>query len=460
MTGLTLSPLCFLLALAQATPPAPKHSWIADVRAARSTLLGKEVRVLGTVVDIRSTSAEARRGLYRLIDESDREGVLIRTTRLPRQGGTFEVRTLMAREQPEGALLLEEVSRVQIDAPPILPKIVTFASAGLVLLLGVLLFRAIREERRYLVSPPLWLLPDAGPYGKSAPAGGAPAPALRYDADLEEADRRRKEELRGTRRRLARMVLAALFGLVVGAGWLTATRPSQSVIPPFLLLDANEVVVPTSNMVGGPADTTLADRPIETSITPPAPAPLPAPRDTGRSAGSAKPVPAPPPGTRRDSVVVQRPEVVPFPAPAPAPAPPPPPPPPPPAPEVRKRSAEEERVLATEAIAAGINRIVAAANGKRTTELLVLLPDAMAGDQGRLERFVNFVKGFAPRATLGAVEPLALEEEQGQARFTVSFVWRGDFGVERRKAARFTGVVRRQGDEWRFEGARLLDAVP
>jgi hypothetical protein len=39
-------------------------------------------------------------------------------------------------------------------------------------------------------------------------------------------------------------------------------------------------------------------------------------------------------------------------------------------------------------------------------------------------------------------------------------VWRGDFGVERRRAGRFAGVVRRAGEEWRFDGARLLDAVP
>jgi hypothetical protein len=84
----------------------------------------------------------------------------------------------------------------------------------------------------------------------------------------------------------------------------------------------------------------------------------------------------------------------------------------------------------------------------------------MAGDPGRLERFVGLVKGFAPRASLGTVEPLGLADDLGEVRFTVTFVWRGDFGVERRKAGRFVGVVRRQEGGWRFVGARLLDAIP
>lgn len=104
--------------------------------------------------------------------------------------------------------------------------------------------------------------------------------------------------------------------------------------------------------------------------------------------------------------------------------------------------------------------MVAAINGKQTAQLLTLLPATMARDPGRLERFLDLVREFAPRATLGTIEAMSLAEDRGEATFAVSFTWRGDFGVERRKAGRFSGVVRRQEGGWRFEGARLLDAVP
>ena len=62
--------LLTLLSL-QAAPPAPKHTWIADLKANRALLGKAELRVQGEVVDIRSTSAETDLGFYRIIDASD-----------------------------------------------------------------------------------------------------------------------------------------------------------------------------------------------------------------------------------------------------------------------------------------------------------------------------------------------------------------------------------------------------
>jgi hypothetical protein len=453
--------------------PSGDHSWIADIKAKRESLAGGQVRIEGVVVDIRSTASEARRGLFRLIDESDREGVLVRTGELPTDGGAYRVRATIAQQQPpDGSLLLEEVSREPADPRSPLPALLALASALAILVLAVLAVKAVRAERRYLVSPPLWLLPDAGPYGKSEPKaqeGSGPRPILSYDPDLEETDRRQRDALVRRRRTLVRALVLAVFSLTVSGAWLMADRPSGAPVPAFILIDANEqvAVAPPRSL-----DTVFADRPIEQRFDsllsprpvrpdtvgprrPPATVPV-APQRRSDTAAAA-----PGPLARPDLVLPPVPAPSPAPAPAPPPAAPPSPPPapvPPPAPPPRDPA--EERRLAGEVLQGGISRVVAAINGKQTAQLLTLLPAAMTRDPGRLERFLDLVREFAPRATLGTVEAMSLAEDRGEATFAVSFTWRGDFGVERRKAGRFSGVVRRQEGGWRFEGARLLDAVP
>jgi len=451
--------LASALVLGQSLPSA-NHTWIADVKANRASLVGKEVRVEGLVVDIRSTASEGRRGLYRLIDESDREGVLVRTTDLPAGGGAYRVRSMVASRQPaDGSLLLEEISRKQTDKRSSLPIVLALLSGITLVVLAALTIRAIRTERQYLVSPPLWLLPNAGPYGKNAPAATG-QPSLTYNPDLEESDRRQRDNLKTRRRTLLRALVVALITLSVSGAWLVAGKPSSAPIPAFILIGADEMVA----VVPPPApilDTLFADRPIEQHFDSTLTEKLPR-RDTAnprRPPVTVLAVPNRRPDTTTRTPVPASP-LPPSPLPA-SPLPPSPvPPSPAPAPAPAAPDPEEERRLATGAAAEGIGRVVTAINGKRVTELLVLVPEEMAGDPARLERFVGLVKGFGPRATLGGVEPLALADDRGEARFTVSFVWRGDFGVERRKTGRFIGVVRRQEGEWRFAGARLLDAIP
>ena len=111
-------------------------------------------------------------------------------------------------------------------------------------------------------------------------------------------------------------------------------------------------------------------------------------------------------------------------------------------------------------LAEAVNTLIAAINGRRMSELAVLLPEALAGDLGRRERFVRLVREFQPRATLGTLQNMSMAEGRGEAVFAVSFSWRGDFGVASRKTGRFLGIVRRDNTGWHFSGARLLDAVP
>lgn len=104
--------------------------------------------------------------------------------------------------------------------------------------------------------------------------------------------------------------------------------------------------------------------------------------------------------------------------------------------------------------------LVAAINARKTAEVALMVPESMAGDLGRRDRFLKLIKDLGPKASLGAVEEATVTDDRGEARITVSFAWRGDFGVDKKKAGRLLAVVRREGDGWRFEGARLLDAVP
>ena len=105
-------------------------------------------------------------------------------------------------------------------------------------------------------------------------------------------------------------------------------------------------------------------------------------------------------------------------------------------------------------------RLVTAINDKQQADLALLLPEGQAGDRSRLTKFLKLIKDYGPRATLAGVDAPALAGDRGEARFTLSLSWRGDFGVSSRKTGAFLGVLRRADGGWRFEGARLLDNLP
>src|SRR5438132_13754440 len=67
---------CLLSAmvLAVGPGPAPPHTWVADLKANRSGFAAVGVLLEGEVVELRSTSLGSVRGMYRLVDASDRRG--------------------------------------------------------------------------------------------------------------------------------------------------------------------------------------------------------------------------------------------------------------------------------------------------------------------------------------------------------------------------------------------------
>jgi hypothetical protein len=126
----------------------------------------------------------------------------------------------------------------------------------------------------------------------------------------------------------------------------------------------------------------------------------------------------------------------------------------PPAPRV---DMEALRAAAARDLNGGIQRFAQAVAGRQVAEVAGLFAP---GEAKSRERFVQFLKESAPTSTLQATEPVSITETQAEAAFTLLLKWRGDFGVEKKKAVRFQASTGRRGDEWTFAGVRLLENFP
>jgi hypothetical protein len=500
-------------ALTLAPPPGPSHPSIASLKANPAAVASQTFDIDGMVVDIRSTTPMGHSGLYRLVDASDTTGVLVQTADLPANGGAFRVKAKLAEGQPGGQLLsLVEIRRTPTDGRPRIPIVALVLSGLAVLVLAGLAVQAIREQRRYLLALPLWLLPYAAPSGK-ADKGTDSLPALRYEPELEVADRRHHVRLRNRKRGLLTAVGGATALTGLSALWVVSSRPAAPMIPTFVLLAADNSVPPPAPVPvpEAPVPEGVISRPDSggdqtptVRIAPPPPPPPPAiphstvaiakkpvVRDSTPIRRVAPPPPppvappaAPPPSRVTKSVPKTTPATVPQssvggrvtstpPANSPPPAPPPPPPQAPPPPPTQPpptaptpvasppaRSADADRAEAGSVVRGAAARLVAAINAKQDGDLAQLLPEGQAGDRSRLTRFLKLIKDYGPRATLGTVDEPALSGDRAEARFSLSLSWRGDFGVSSRKSGTFLGLLRHTDSGWRFDGARLLDNLP
>jgi hypothetical protein len=473
-------------ALTLAASPGPSHPSIANLKANPAALANQTFDIDGTVVDIRSTTPMGRSGLYRLVDASDTAGVLVQSRNLPANGGAFRVQARLAPGQAAGRLLtLVEIHRRPTDGRPRAPISALVLCVLALLLLAGLAVQAIREQRRYLLALPLWLLPYAAPSGK-ADKGSDSLPALRYEPELEVADRRHHVRLRNRKRGLLTATggAAALTGLSVL--WVVSSRPAAPMIPTFVLLAADNSAPPPAAVpaMQAPVPTGIVTRPDSGGdqtptirIAPPPPAPV----IPGATAAVAKkpvaqdsaavrhtnPPPAPPATTPIALPPTRVAKSVPKAAPAnnPPPAPPPPPqpepqPPPPPTASPPTRSADDDRAEAGSVLRGAAARLVAAINAKQVADLAQLLPEGPAGDGQGLTRFLQLVKDYGPRATLGGVDQPTLAGDHAEGRFSLTLSWRGEFGVSSKKSGMFLGVLRRTDGGWRFDGARMLDNLP
>jgi hypothetical protein len=383
------------------------------------------------------------------------------------------------------------------DSRPLLPLTAAVVSVvGLVMAVR-LLVRARREERRTLIATPLWLLPMPEVSGKEEGAPVPPPPVFHYDPELEAEDMRLRERLERRRQTLTVAVFIASALAVLTTVWAIDSLPSLSKPPAFVFVDAPEST-PTSatplpplpapgksgavpqgddprsegrppqarpNLVQTPGQDVPhkeARAQIESPVTP---APLPLQVN----------LPAPlPPAVSPSSDSSTAPAPAPAPSPAPAPASPPATPAdltpvragsPVSAPAARDSStpardpATEKSLLRAE-LAVAAQRVVQAINGRDLEALDALMSAETASKSGRRDRLLDLVREFSPRATLDTLGGASIAGDRGQASFTISLNWRGDFGVRKRKSGRFVAVALRQDPGWRVQGVTLLDPIP
>jgi len=435
--------------------PTPPKTWIADLKVNREQLGAKAVLLEGNVAEIRSTSPAARAGFYRIIDATDPEGVLLHTNRLPRQGGTLRVLARLAAQQPGGSPpLLDELDQQRVARRPLAPLVLGTVSLGTLLLVMVLLVRAVRAERR--LRPPLWLLPEAGPYGTALGSGDAHQLALWHASQSEGTNRIRRAQLRRRKRRLFRVMLGAIGGDGLSLVWLVITRPASAQVPQFVFLPASDTLV----MAAKPTETGSRDSTPDRvdSVKLALEQSTPVEEKSSRPGGAADSIEK---ARTRDQV--KRPVLPPItpvklpdlnlltPTPAPAPA---------PREEERPRDPESDRTVAIQQLTSGAEQLVDAINSRQFDRVELLLAESLAGDLKRRERFLNLLKRYPATAVLETIEGPTLAENRGEARFTLRLEWRGEFETGYRKIGQFTGLMSRNGGNWRFDGVRLITPVP
>ncbi len=480
--------ILILLALGVPSPGAAQEP-IARIKSAPQDYRERIIRLEGEVVEVRGLTPVSALGIYRLVDPSDGTGVLVRTSRLPETTGPFRV---SARLSPEllsgGSLLLDEVDRNEpLRTPPLLP--ILLAGAGLVaaLVFAGLYWRVRRTERHHHLAPPIWLIPThpSDPAAAEAvlpasPGGTAPdGDTTQFNFQLHYLEQEKASVFIRQKRRLVRGLVAGGAIFLTGAGWFAAVRADQASRPSFVLLGPDAAPIPASGDTAGEGPATPTDDTLVVALEP-----VPIPRSRVPESGAEA---APPPRTRAPSTgapAEARPTPIRDLTQDPVPPDPgrqvavaesvltqpvttaPPPPPPPPPPVVVEREPTPVAVPdpsadlrgATAAIQQGAQRFVSAISRQDLDAIArFYLPGGNAGWRGGL---INHVRDYNPAASLGTVEPPVAGEAGVQAAFAVEFRWRGNFGVERRRAARFTALARRTSEGWSLAGVRLLEAFP
>jgi hypothetical protein len=484
---------------------------IAKVKSAPQDYRDRQIQLEGEVVEIRGLSPRSGRGSYRLIDESDPVGLLVRTASLPESGGPFRVRARLSPELlQDGILLVDELDR-DLTRSPMLPVAFLIGALGFLgcLAMAGMYLRARRTERRLRLGPPTWLIPSAVEEPESAGEHDKGEKPVQFNYRLHYVEQERSSGLEQRKRQLLMGLAGAAVVTATGAGWYAVLRGEDAAKPAFVLT----APAPTETLaVAARTDSAVADsqpapirRPDDTLriglaapvTSRPAPRPVaPAAAETARprpprETATAQPQAVP---ARRDSVPLRR-DTTPFrqdtarvgspvvvvtggaretpvtTQPVPAVQPPPPPatesrPDRDTAPAVRRDTTPSVpppdpaalRRAATAELEAGILRFVNAVQGKQMATVAAAF--SSSGDTRRRDQFVEFLRQNSPSATLKGSGQPAVAESGAETTFIVEFRWRAQFGVERKKDGRFGATARRSGNGWEFGNIRLLEAFP
>jgi hypothetical protein len=476
-------PVLVLAAVAGATTGSSAQApvWVSKVKSAPQDYRDRPILLRGDAVEVRGASPASTHGVYRLVDESDPSGVLIRTSELPTHSGPFEVEARLSAELLSGgSLLLDEVNRrTPLRLMRVLPRIVALAGVVGALIFFGLYLQARQTERRHRLEPPTWLMPTtpepppAWHQAMAVEGGGTPH---HFNYRLEYVTEQHGRALALASRRMGHGLLAAGAIAIAGAGWYLATRAEGADRPMFALLQPETAFNPmmsaavttaepeptagTDSLVlrlGGEATQPQASSRRE----PPAREDQPPPTRVSRRGADTTGKIAPSPALRSQATETVGTGAKPTPRVVEQSLPPPPPPvvvPPADTVVAITPDPETERRAARPILEQGAARFVAAAAGRQMDALGGLYPSG--SNPAWRNRFLAHVRDYAPTVSLGAVDPAVLTESGAEAVFTVSFRWRGNFGVERRRDARFAATAQRVGPGWGFVGVRLLESFP
>ena len=168
------------LAVLDGVPASLAQEWIADIRAVPQRHVNREVSVEGQVMAATPNPAGTTRGTYMLVDDSDPNGIAVRTRDLPPPGRECRVAGTVVQDPATGAFLIDEISRTPIGQPAwLIPALIGLGV--LVLLLGWALVRTLRGSGQVAPTPAhayagATVRPASGP--SAAPTiRPAPAPA-------------------------------------------------------------------------------------------------------------------------------------------------------------------------------------------------------------------------------------------------------------------------------------------
>lgn len=462
---------------------------IARLKSAPQDYRDRQIRLQGEVVEVRALSPRSERGTYRLVDESDPVGILVRTPNLPESGGPFRVRARLAPGLlQDGIVVVEELDRT-LARNNLIPVALGLSGIGFLacLVMVAMYIRTRRSERNLRLGPPMWLIPSAVEEPAAGPESAPGTPPVHFNYRLHYIEQERSAVLDRRKRFLGMALAGTAVIAAVGTGWFVVLRQADAAKPAFVLLAPEPVAsAETGGDLASPDSAVIAQaRPDDTlrvNLQSPVRGPaLPAvplrdttrrrpPRDTAvavRQPAAAQPSTVP---FRQDTARAGQPVVVGGPVretttttPAPVLPPPAPPETTPPvrrdtAPEIPRPDPAALLRSATVELQGGIQRFVAALDGKEIGTTAVLYPGTT--DARRRERFMDFLRQYSPSATLKGSDQPAVTATAAEASFTVGFRWRAEFGVERRKDARFAASARRSGSGWAFENVRLLEAFP
>lgn len=172
--------------------------WVADILAAPDRFWNRTVTVSGRVIEVTPDPPGTREGYFRLVDESDPNGIIVRSFSLPSPGESVVVRGAVSQD-PTNALriMIREDRRVQAEVDWLL-WLAIGAGAVALLLLGYTLWErtgrrdALNEPEsfRYPETPEPNPFAQAPPHAQSNGPGPESSPKTRaFDPKTKEFER-------------------------------------------------------------------------------------------------------------------------------------------------------------------------------------------------------------------------------------------------------------------------------